>query len=316
MLHKRNGWKKKNMCFWCIKAVKWIPVLFIMATTFWSYYAYVFELCLYTISSETQRTAYLVFYHFLFLIFYWTYLKTIFTNIGKVPNEFKLPESEYDRLMHADSEEMARNILESFAHDLPISNYTVNGAVRYCNKCRHIKPDRSHHCSVCGECVLKMDHHCPWINNCVSFTNYKFFILFLGYALIYCVYVSATTAEYFIGFWLGNMEVTGKFQVIFLFFVATTFAVSLISLFGYHCYLVVNNRTTLEAFRPAVFNTGPDKNGYNLGTYKNIQEVFGCNIKAWLIPVSTQLGNGIVFLKKNEGKGCYHSMNTTTVNMY
>lgn len=73
--------------------------------------------------------------------------------------------------------------------------------IRYCEKCVQIKPDRSHHCSVCGECVLKLDHHCPWVNNCVAFTNYKFFVLFLGYALIYCLFIAATTLQYFIKSW-------------------------------------------------------------------------------------------------------------------
>lgn len=96
---------------------------------------------------------------------------------------------------------MHRQILEGFAQNLPITNRTVDRTVRYCDKCRLIKPDRTHHCSVCGECVLKMDHHCPWINNCVNFTNYKCFILFLGYALLYCIYVSLTSLQYFIAFW-------------------------------------------------------------------------------------------------------------------
>ena len=74
-------------------------------------------------------------------------------------------------------------------------------AVRYCEKCQHIKPDRTHHCSMCGQCVLKMDHHCPWVNNCVAFNNYKFFVLFLGYALLYCIFISLTSLKYFISFW-------------------------------------------------------------------------------------------------------------------
>lgn len=77
---------------------------------------------------------------------------------------------------------------------------TINGSVRFCEKCKIIKPDRSHHCSVCSCCVLKMDHHCPWVNNCVNFSNYKFFVLFLGYALIYCLYVACTTLNDFIMF--------------------------------------------------------------------------------------------------------------------
>ena len=40
--------------------------------------------------------------------------------------------------------------------------FSNSGCVRYCEKCKCIKPDRAHHCSVCGCCVLKMDHHCKY----------------------------------------------------------------------------------------------------------------------------------------------------------
>jgi len=52
-----------------------------------------------------------------------------------------------------------------------------------CQKCKSIKPERAHHCSVCGRCVMKMDHHCPWVNNCVGESNQKFFVLFCFYIM-------------------------------------------------------------------------------------------------------------------------------------
>ena len=82
-----------------------------------------------------------------------------------------------------------------------IPSRTMSGSVRYCNRCVIVKPDRAHHCSICARCVLKMDHHCPWVNNCVCFHNYKFFMLFLGYALFYCLFIMSTCLPYFIRFW-------------------------------------------------------------------------------------------------------------------
>ena len=44
---------------------------------------------------------------------------------------------------------------------------------RYCKHCQAWKPERSHHCSVLGRCILRMDHYCIWLVNTVGLLNYK-----------------------------------------------------------------------------------------------------------------------------------------------
>ncbi len=59
---------------------------------------------------------------------------------------------------------------------------------KFCKRCRAFKPQRAHHCSICGRCIVKMDHHCPWVNNCVGIGNQKLFLLFLLGVNMCCIY--------------------------------------------------------------------------------------------------------------------------------
>ncbi|XP_063700463.1 palmitoyltransferase ZDHHC20-B isoform X2 [Culicoides brevitarsis] len=288
--------RRSGPCDCCVRAVKWIPVLFIFSIICWSYYAFVVQLCFMTVENVAERVILILLYHVFCFLFLWSYYQTIFVDIALVPPEFRLKSTEVQKIYSAESEVEQREILEQYAQNLPITNRTITGAIRFCDKCCIIKPDRAHHCSVCGDCVLKMDHHCPWVNNCVNFSNYKFFILFLGYALLYCIYIALASLPYFIQFWKGHLEGMGRFHILFLFFVSVMFAISLVSLFGYHIYLVLLNRTTLEAFRAPIFRIGgPDKHGFSLGHLNNFQEVFGDDKRFWFLPVFTSLGDGITY---------------------
>lgn len=66
-------------------------------------------------------------------------------------------------------DESPKSYLEKRARNLPIFTRTVSGGVRYCDKCKCIKPDRSHHCGVCQKCVLKMVGKFPFILILVTF---------------------------------------------------------------------------------------------------------------------------------------------------
>lgn len=43
-----------------------------------------------------------------------------------------------------------------------------------------------------------------------------------------------------------------------------------------------------EAFSAPIFVTGPDRNGFNVGIRKNLQQVFGEDRRMWFIPVFTR----------------------------
>uniref|UniRef100_A0A1A8NQ63 Palmitoyltransferase n=1 Tax=Nothobranchius pienaari TaxID=704102 RepID=A0A1A8NQ63_9TELE len=188
----------------CQRVLYWIPVLFIALIVAWSYYAYVVQLCIESIEDTGEKVVYLLAYHVIFVMFVWAYWKTIFTRPMNPLKEFQLSHSDKELLEREDRGESQQEILRRIATDLPIYTRTNSGAIRFCERCQLLKPDRCHHCSVCDKCILKMDHHCPWVNNCVGFSNYKFFMLFLAYSLLYCLFITATDLQYFIKFWTAG----------------------------------------------------------------------------------------------------------------
>ncbi|XP_040029921.2 palmitoyltransferase ZDHHC2 isoform X1 [Gasterosteus aculeatus] len=299
----------RNIKKGCWRVLYWIPVLFIALVVAWSYYAYVLQLCIESIEHTGEKVIYLLVYHVVFIMFVWAYWQTIFTRPMNPLKEFHLSYSDKELLEREDRGESQQEILRRIARDLPIYTRTNSGAIRFCDRCQLLKPDRCHHCSVCNKCILKMDHHCPWVNNCVGFSNYKFFMLFLAYSLLYCLFITATDLQYFIKFWLaggrahfrlreylnGLPDTQAKFHILFLFFSACMFSVSLASLLTYHCWLVCRNRSTLEAVRAPVFRHGTDKSGFSLGFSKNFRQVFGDEVKYWPIPVFSGLGDGCSF---------------------
>ncbi|XP_021943744.1 palmitoyltransferase ZDHHC15B isoform X2 [Folsomia candida] len=321
-LYTKMGVEGDNgRCGLCIRITKWLPVVFILAVIAWSYFAFVVQLCLYTMEEVWLKVLSLIIYHISLTLFLWAYFQTIFTTSNRVPRKFKIPQNLMERIESATNDTEISEILDNLVRtqQLPVQTRTNISQIRFCEKCQIIKPDRTHHCSVCGHCILKMDHHCPWVNNCVCFDNYKFFILFLAYAFLYCLVVFSISCRYFIQFWRGDLtthgSVDGKFHVLFVFFVAAMFAVSLVSLLGYHCYLVTKNRSTLESFRGPIFRHGPDKKGFHLGTYNNFIEVFGDDKKKWFLPVFSSLGDGISYPTRHSwnnfnGNGNYNSIDT------
>ncbi|KAI8356350.1 DHHC palmitoyltransferase-domain-containing protein [Mortierella sp. GBAus27b] len=113
----------------------------------------------------------------------------------------------------------------------------------WCHRCRHVKPERAHHCRVCKRCVLKMDHHCPWVLNCVGQENYKFFVLFVTYTAIHCVFILATLIPLYVRYsnntWTYNLQIA-------CMVLAGIFGLTLVVFSITHIRLILLNRTTIE----------------------------------------------------------------------
>lgn len=69
--------------------------------------------------------------------------------------------------------------------------------VRRCQSTMVPKPKEAHHCSVCRRSIIRLDHYCPWVNNGVGYLNHKFFILFLFWTSIACLWCFVTLCTRF-----------------------------------------------------------------------------------------------------------------------
>jgi palmitoyltransferase len=81
----------------------------------------------------------------------------------------------------------------------------MDGKPNWCSYCANWKPDRAHHCSSSGRCVYKMDHFCPWVGGIIGEDNFKFFIQFNGYSVLYCIHLLVVMAIYV--YWQKVIEV-------------------------------------------------------------------------------------------------------------
>ncbi|KAK9449603.1 DHHC palmitoyltransferase-domain-containing protein [Limtongia smithiae] len=187
-----------------------------------------------------------------------------------------------------------------------------NGKQRYCSKCRCWKPDRTHHCSTCKTCVLKMDHHCPWFSTCIGFANYKYFILFLFYVVMFSL-ISFLASGKAIMNWIDSERFVNSYvslNWIFLFVVSIVFGLAVTIFFAYQVYLLFVNKTTIEAMEPQRYKSRiangeyrysepPSSksvgNVFDLGWRENFYQVMGTNPLLWFLPINNSKGDGTTF---------------------
>lgn len=164
------------------------------------------------------------------------------------------------------------------------------GSHRYCSFCTLFKPDRAHHCRMCGQCTLRMDHHCPWLANCIGYSNYKYFLLTVFYAFclnMFFTFTMTPTMATFI-----QPEVLG-YHVIpasFVYICCLILSGCLLVFFGFHMSLTMNALTTIEwrekknskdKYVQRRFQVAHLK--FDNGVYNNMVEALG-PVYLWLVP--------------------------------
>lgn len=161
------------------------------------------------------------------------------------------PVPDAQPLAEAQPETGGEISLEDALLSTPPEDYTQPG--KWCRICWRPKPERAHHCSQCGRCVLKMDHHCPWMGaRCIGFRTYPSFLHFLASVTLLAAYIAVICIRALSFVFRERLvldEITPVHMVL-LSFAGCAFTLIMGSFFGYHVYLVLTNQTTLEHIAP------------------------------------------------------------------
>lgn len=255
-------------------------------------------------SSLGEIIAITIIFHFFFIMMLISYFRATFSSPGYIPETSFWKEGDFVILerhnalirdlindLHMPITDEAKQVIRQ----LPVvERKQQSGKFRFCKLCTSFKPDRSHHCNVCGKCILRMDHHCPWVNNCIGYSNYKFFMLLLIYLDLTLAFVLGTMMERFINVFKPMMSVS-RFLLedmpVILSYVICVFLLGALVMFTwYHITLINRALTTIESKEklnsrdPSIVRRWEIANiKFNLdSTYLNFRHVMGSPLSWWL----------------------------------
>jgi len=78
-----------------------------------------------------------------------------------------------------------------------VSAYPYDNVIfveKECSTCKIPRPARAKHCRICDKCFARFDHHCGWMNNCIGEKNTRYFVAFLVWHFLICVYGAVVLA--------------------------------------------------------------------------------------------------------------------------
>lgn len=132
---------------------------------------------------------------------------------------------------------------------------------------------------------LRRDHFCPWVVNTVGFYNRKFFLLFLSYTTLTCLFVVATSVPLIRGMQraggpprellVAPWSPTKHMVTMMALMLDTALGVMLICFCGFHVRMAMLNETTIEGHSPA----------FDVSSRRNWEQVMGTNPYLWALPL-------------------------------
>mmetsp|Transcript_28313 Transcript_28313/g.39367 ORF Transcript_28313/g.39367 Transcript_28313/m.39367 type:complete len:338 (+) Transcript_28313:86-1099(+) len=260
-------------------------------------------------------------FHFFLGMFLLCFYLAAFSSPGRIPldspsdlarwrdGKFEVvPHAEATLLKLVASADMAlgTDIVAMLSGMIVVERKKKLGSHRFCSFCTLYKPDRTHHCRLCGKCTLRMDHHCPWLNNCVGYGNYKYFFLTVLYAFTLCTFMTIEMAPTMVKMIRAEgVPAAGVHLLPAYFTYALVFLLTPLLLFflAFHLYMSANAMSTIE-YREK--KNSEDKHvqrrfqvahvKFDKGYLNNLRDAFG-PVYTWLIP--TFRGNNGAYVPKS-----------------
>ncbi|KAI0789801.1 zf-DHHC-domain-containing protein [Abortiporus biennis] len=175
-------------------------------------------------------------------------LTSLIVILARDPGPVTTDKKENSAVEAEDREDI--NVLQAL---LSTNDDDIHAPGKWCRKCWAPKPERTHHCSACGRCILKMDHHCAWLGyKCLGHRTYTSFLHFLLCITLLSMYISSIciSALYFAFTNPISIDETTPVHEMFLAFAGIIITIVVGPFFLYHMYLVWTNQTTLEHLSP------------------------------------------------------------------
>lgn len=175
------------------------------------------------------------------------------------------------------------------------------GEVTWCRECKGERPERAHHCSQCGCCILRMDHHCPWVGGCVGWRNHKYFLLLNWWSFWACLVFLLSLRQPSCVQTLNIIEdtITGNPSILPLFGVlgAVVFLLVTGGMFWSSLLMAARNSTAVEELYP-------DGNPYRLPSdLDNLRQLVGPFDWRVFVPITPARGlPGTIFPVAKSGE--------------